>query len=155
MARLVEHHTITTKPTTKKLRALVVDDHLRRARELWHGILRDGFCQQGVGVVALEALSLARNAGSAARQAMAYAVAICACERDGVPVAQFTPQQIRKRLGLAHNADKAQVAGQVMTRCVCRSFGMTEHESDACAAALACLYPEPVDIVRAAQGRQS
>jgi Holliday junction resolvasome RuvABC endonuclease subunit len=149
-ATVLDHATITTAPTAKKRRLLVVDDHLRRIREI-NAALQVPMCR--AQIVVLEAFSQARNAAAAVRQAFGYAVAVTCAQRMTLPVVQFTPQQIRKRLGLTHNADKVVLEAAGAALALGPWDKMTEHEADAACAALAALFPDAVDVVRAAAGR--
>jgi Holliday junction resolvasome RuvABC endonuclease subunit len=182
-ARLARWTTITTATTPKKRRLLVVDDHLRRIREIRSGISAFLGPRGGVDVASMEAFSQARNAAAAARQAFGYAVAVV--ELGILPIAQFTPQEIHKRLGVpkrpplpksapkgcskeqeraadkarrdAAAANKTAVWAHVVGSGLCAGpWGeLTEHESDAACAALACLVPSPIDLVLAVQAGRS
>jgi Holliday junction resolvasome RuvABC endonuclease subunit len=166
--RYVASIAIRTEPTSKKRRLLVVDDHLRRIREIREGVLHFVGGKGGCELVAMEAFSQHRNAAAATRQAFGYAVAICVADETDVAVVQFTPQEIRKRIGVVEPT-KAELATVVPPRVGekrkelrkaalrRRVFdllpgelgdGLSEHEYDAAAAVLACLLPNPVDIVR-------
>jgi Holliday junction resolvasome RuvABC endonuclease subunit len=177
--RLIKWDTVKTSTTPKKRRLLVVDDHLRRIREIHRGIAA-ATVDPRPDVVAMEAFSQARNAAAAARQAFGYATAVVVCERSALPIIQFTPQDIHKRLGVPKRpplppaapkgctkeqkraADRARkVASEANKTAVwvraCEIMPapwaeLTEHEADAACAALAALYPEPVDLVRACSG---
>lgn len=173
-ARILDHWTVKTAPTAKKRRLLVVDDHIRRIREIHAGIQVPMVRAQ---VVALEAFSQHQNAASATRQAFGYAVAVCCAQRFALPVVQYTPQEIHRRLDVpkplplpkaapkgaireekraaerardeAREANKRRVWGTAAERCRGEWGALTEHEADAACAALAALFPEPVDVVRA------
>lgn len=178
-ACIVGARTVNTEPTAKKRRMLVVDDHLRRIREILHGIEAVRFARFPKLVV-LEAFSPARNAGNACRQAFGYASAVAVAEHALLPIAQFTPQEIHKRLGVpkppplprpaAHHATKEEKRSANRARSAASAENksavwvtaaklapgpwdeLTEHESDAACAALAALFPVPIDLVRMAMG---
>jgi Holliday junction resolvasome RuvABC endonuclease subunit len=179
-AQIVDHTTVTTSPTAKKRRLLVVDDHLRRIREIHRGILTM-MTDPTPHIVVMEAFSQARNAAAAARQAFGYATAVVVCGQLEVPIIQFTPQQVHKNLGVpsrpplpksapkgaskmekkvaeksrreAAVANKAAVWVTAKTLCSGPWDVLTEHEADAACAALAAVFPMPVDLVLAAMGR--
>ena len=130
----------------------------------------------GTRVVAVEdfAFGLRKNAAAAARQFGAWTAVICALEHVGLPVIQFTPQEVRKRMsGIGYpsliGSVKKMAKLDVWRTCVQRLGGtlwlgtaehedegmadsdgrpMTEHEADAACIALAAVSP-PTDIVRA------
>ena len=178
-ARLVGGTTINTEPTAKKRRMLVVDDHLRRIREILHGV--DNACSPCMpSLVSMEAFSPARNAGSACRQAFGYASVVAVAEHHALPIVQFTPQEIHKRLGVPkppplprkapHHATKAEKLEAERARSAASKDNkrrvwitaarlcpgpwdtLSEHEADAACAALAALFPVPIDLVRMAMG---
>ncbi len=176
--RIVKWTTVKTAPTPKKRRLLVVDDHLRRIREIRRHIIA-ALVDPRPDVVALEAFSQHQNAASAARQAFGYATAVVCCEDAVTPIVQWTPQEIHRRLDVpkpiplpkaapkgagpgekraaeaarkhAREENKRAVWVAAAARCEAPWAELTEHEADAACAALAALFPEPVDVVRAAQ----
>ena len=181
-ARIVGGQTIHTEPTAKKRRMLVVDDHLRRIREILYGVEHARVAGGFPRILSMEAFSPSRNAGSACRQAFGYAAVIAIAEAARMPIVQFTPQEIHKRLGVprppplpppaAHvsTAEEKRVAGRARAAASAANKravwvtaallapgpwpALTEHEADAACAALAALCPDPVDVVRAAMGRE-
>ena len=170
--KYVRSEVIATKPTPKKRRLLVVDDHLRRIREIRDGVQRvlRADVNAPCHLVAMEAFSQSRNSAAAVRQAFGYAVAVCVADQHKVSVVQFTPQEIRKRIGVVEpmkaelDAVKPPRVGEkrkelrkaALRRRVLEVVTMpgtlSEHEYDAVAAVLACLLPSPVDIVRVGVG---
>ncbi|NMC71424.1 MAG: crossover junction endodeoxyribonuclease RuvC [Myxococcales bacterium] len=176
--RLVRWMTVKTAPTPKKRRLLVVDDHLRRIREIRRHVIA-ALVDPRPDIAVLEAFSQHQNAASAARQAFGYATAVVCCEDGVIPIVQWTPQEIHRRLGVpkpiplpkaapkgasreekraaerareeAREANKRRVWETAAGRCSGEWGALTEHEADAACAALAALFPEPVDVVRAVQ----
>lgn len=177
-ARLVRWMTVKTAPTPKKRRLLVVDDHLRRIREIRRHVLA-ALVDPRPDVAVLEAFSQHQNAASAARQAFGYATAVVCCEDGVIPIVQWTPQEIHRRLGVpkpiplpkaapkgacrdekraaeaarkrVREENKRAVWVVAAARCDGPWAELCEHEADAACAALAALLPDPVDIVRAVQ----
>lgn len=175
--RLVRWMTVKTAPTPKKRRLLVVDDHLRRIREIRRNVLAMIGCTPRPDVAVLEAFSQHQNAASAARQAFGYATAVVCCEDGAIPIVQWTPQEIHRRLGVPkpiplpkaapksasreekrtaeaerkHVREENKRAVWVTAAQLCDGTWaeLSEHEADAACAALAALFPEPVDVVRA------
>lgn len=176
--RLVRWMTVKTAPTPKKRRLLVVDDHLRRIREIRRHVIA-ALVDPRPDIAVLEAFSQHQNAASAARQAFGYATAVVCCEDGRIPIVQWTPQEIHRRLGVpkpiqlpkaaptgasreekrAAEAERKHVREEnkravwVTAAQLCDGTwaALSEHEADAACAALAALFPEPVDVVRAVQ----
>jgi Holliday junction resolvasome RuvABC endonuclease subunit len=148
-AELVTSVTIVTEASQKKRNTLVVDDHLRRVREIRKQI-DDSLHMLAPDMVAMEALSTSRNAGSAVRQGMAYAVTIVCC--GALPLVQYTPQAVRAVM-IGHHPKKgekvtkddvARAVAKLLPLCGCQP--RTEHEWDAAAVALVA---RDTDIARA------
>ncbi len=163
--RYLGSEAIRTAPTPKKRRLLVVDDHLRRIREIRAGVRQ---VLPGCNLVAMEAFSQSRNSAAAVRQAFGYTVAICTADDYGIGLVQFTPQEIRKRIGVVEptkaeldaikpprvSEKRKELRKAALQRRVIELLPgsipdhLSEHEYDAAAAVLACLLPSPIDIVR-------
>ena len=99
---VVEAHTFVTKPSTKKQHVHVSHDTIRRAREL-SGRLR--YLMMGIHIVAIEGISMPRHASSAGKLCLAFGVIASLCESLGLPLIQFSPQEVKAYFGTKKGKD--------------------------------------------------
>lgn len=150
--------TLKTEVTPPNRRESKASDDERRIREI---LCESGKVLAAVNpdVIAIEALSLgAPNVSSIVAQTKGFTAALCSCLTWPAGRRQFAPQDVRRSLGVAKmksatKEQKKQMVAQAVARHAdfASHADMTEHEYDAAAAALACLVPEPVDLVLAVQ----
>lgn len=155
---IVDARTVATEPTPPKRRESKAGDDERRIREI---LTATGKVLAAVhpDVIAIEALSLgAPNVSSVVAQTKGHTAALCACFGWPAGRRQLAPQDVRLALGVlrmrsATKDQKKQLVAQAVARhaVVASTADMSEHEYDAAAVALACLVPEPIDLVRAVQ----
>lgn len=95
--RVLEVGVVRTQKAQAKLRTLAADDNFRRAREVSEALAR--LCRtHGARLVCAEAMSPMRNASSAAKVAMCWGVVAATCELLEIPLAQVSPQRLKKTL---------------------------------------------------------
>lgn len=122
---LLELPLLLTEKSSKKRGVLAADDDVRRARELASGVA-DVFARWGPGagergatrIVCAESMSFPRSARTSAQIALAWGVLCSEVERRALPLVQASPQEVRRRLGLAKGAAKEDVHVAV-----CRLYG--------------------------------
>jgi len=147
----VELGVIRTEPSPKKRKMLVVEDSLRRVREIARNLHRivGTHC---VCVVACEAMSFPRSSSSSAKLGMSWAALATVAEMSDLPMLQATPQMVRKAL-LGHAGSKDDMAKVVARRLGLKELpipgvpaSLHDHVYDAVAVGL---YAMSSDLVRA------
>lgn len=112
---------IVTEKSDARLRVLAACDNFRRAREVSSELERVvGVAEREHGgrvrVVCYEALSLPRNAGTAAQIGMGFGVLAAWADGVGVPALEVSPQALKKAATGARDASKRAVAEAVAYR---------------------------------------
>jgi len=135
-----------TKKAHKKLRVRASEDNVQRIRLLVRAI-RDKFSREDVVMVACESMSWPRNAGAAAKVALAWGAIVTLAEMLDLPIVQASPQEIKHEMTGAKSATKDAVreaATEGTTGVDWSKFnkGDLEHMGDALGAALTCLDSE-------------
>jgi crossover junction endodeoxyribonuclease RuvC len=87
-------------------------------------------------VAAVEQLFFATNRTTAMRVGEARGVVICALARAGLPVAEYTPPQVKEAVAGYGGAGKAQVGRMVCALLRVDAVGGPDDTSDACAVAI-------------------
>lgn len=142
---------IHTEKSGAKQNVLAADDNVRRARELFIALNREG---AWVKVVCAEAMSFPRHAPAAAKMAMGWGVIAALAEMRGWPIVQASPQAIKKSLCGARNASKQDVEHALTVRYGQMPWaeevprGQQEHAFDALAAVVCCLDSEVIRLAR-------
>jgi Holliday junction resolvasome RuvABC endonuclease subunit len=93
--------TVSERGKAKKV--LAADDNFRRAKEIaaWLIDVPD------IDLICAESMSFPRNASNAAKMALCWGVIAGYCQDHGVPLAQASPSQIKRRLcGAANVSDE-------------------------------------------------
>jgi Holliday junction resolvasome RuvABC endonuclease subunit len=98
---LIAMGTFRTEKATKKQHVLASDDNVRRTREIARALKPVvTSVEHPVRVICIEASSVPRNASTAAKNARCEAVISTLAEVYDLPIAQCSPQQIKKRMGV-------------------------------------------------------
>lgn len=149
--RLKECGVIKTEKSNRKRNVLASDDNVDRARIIAK-FLR-GLATVPCVAICAEAMSFPRSSSVAGKMSIAWGVLIGFAVQHDIPIAQASPQQIKKSVCGDKTASKLDVQAAMLKR-----FGVTvldhvkradrEHAADACAAVLACLDS---DIIRMAR----
>lgn len=140
---------IRTKKSTKKQNVLATEDNVRCGRELGEQLEMILAALSPV-LVCTESQSWPRNAGASAKVGIAWGVVINATR--SLPMAQASPQEIKRIVVGAKNASKADVELEVARRWNLSPLleGVTEskrnHAYDAAGAVIACMES---DVFRA------
>jgi len=90
--------------------------------------------------MAIESLFFARNVRSAVLMAHGRGVAILAASKSRLPIAEYSPREIKQSVVGNGSADKEQVMHMVRTLLALEQPPASDHESDALATALAHAY---------------
>ncbi len=151
---------VRTEKAAKKRAILSSDDNVDRARTLartfrnWTRVERpyggpndDNTAR--VRVIGAESMSYARNASAAHKVGICWGVIVAVADAEGLPIAQTSPQDVKKRAAGAKTASKMDVQLAVSAACdflpepaeVLRdmALGQREHAYDAIASALAVI----------------
>jgi len=143
----------TTKTATKQ-RVLASDDNLRRARELDESLWALFAAEHPSPVlICAESMSFPRSASVAAKMALAWGLIASFANDVGCPVAQCSPQAMKKALCGVSNASKADVQNALDHRFGASLFGHLnkgdrEHPADALGAIVACEQHEAMLLAR-------
>lgn len=121
--RLLEAGFLKTKAASIADRLAEVCAHIQRVR-----------ADHDIDQVALEALFFNRNVSSAIRVGEARGAVLVAC--SGLPHADYTPQQVKKRVAADGKADKKAVQDAIAATLGLADPIRNEHEADACAIAI-------------------
>lgn len=143
----------TTKSATKR-NVLAADDTVRRARELDQRLV-ELIERHGVpAVICAESMSFPRSASAAAKMAVTWGL-ICALANDcDAPIAQCSPQALKKALTGSSSSSKTDVQQALEVRFGNRELlahlGKTirEHAADALGAIVACSGHEAMRMAR-------
>ncbi len=162
---------LRTKKSSAKGHVLATDDNFRRSREIARFIegLVTGHHQEtniehqdtrkAASMICMEAMSFMRNASSMAKVALAYGVVAAIAASMDIPVAQVSPQKIKKACGVESRptgkstkekkASKAQVRDalermypETVAMVAHIPDGQCEHPFDALASIQACQESE-------------
>lgn len=145
---------IETEKEKAKRHILASDDNVRRAREIYRGLV-DLLSSHNVVAICMESQSIPRNAGAAAKTGMSFGCIAALAEDRGLPIVQESPQRIKKKLCGVMTASKEDIQAAV-----CRIYpemhkileGMNktirEHAADATAAVHAGLDSEVIRTIR-------
>ncbi|MFA5186378.1 MAG: crossover junction endodeoxyribonuclease RuvC [Patescibacteria group bacterium] len=152
---LVNMGVIRTAKSDKKLNVLSSSDSFRRCQEI-AVVLGKVLDLYSPRVVAIESLSLPRNAGVSAKIGMGYGVLAALLSARSLPMAQVSPQGVKKTLAGSQSASKACVQEALAKRFGSpfqkrlEEFNKTvrEHPADALAVAVAALTSEVVKLAR-------
>lgn len=154
---------IRTEKSSGKRNVRASDDNLERAKEIaaeLQAIVR----QYDVKLICAETMSYPRNAAAAAKMAMCWGVLAALAHQHSIPVAQATPQEVKK--ALCHKKDASKEEVQEAVRRVFTGFfseevkpgvplplsnipkSLWEHPCDALATVVACRESEVLLLVR-------
>jgi crossover junction endodeoxyribonuclease RuvC len=160
--RVVDMGVIRTQKSDAKRNTLAADDNIRRAREIFRE-LRDlikRHATQGDHLVAVcaEAMSFPRNASAASKVALAWGVVAAILERAGLPLAQASPQQVKKAVCGRKDASKEDIQAALISKYQFDPKAMSgmehvgatlrEHPFDALASVVCCLDSEVLRMAR-------
>jgi crossover junction endodeoxyribonuclease RuvC len=126
--RLLDHGVITTSPR---------DEIGSRLQTLYEGVA-EVIARHGPSDVAVEKLFFAKNVSSAMAVGQARGVAILAATQRGLPVAEYTPAEIKQSVATYGGARKDQV--QEMVRVLLRLTDVLHPDDAADAAAIAICH---------------
>lgn len=104
---------IRTQKSSAKRNVRASEDNLERAKEIAEeiqGLLRDF----DVKLVCAETMSYPRNSAAAAKMAMCWGVIAAVAHQHGLPVAQATPQEVKKSVTGKKDASKEDVQKAVV-----------------------------------------
>lgn len=154
----VQAGVIRTKKSDAKRNVRASEDNLERAKEIAEeiqGLLK----QYDIKLVCAETMSYPRNSAAAAKMAMCWGVLAGISQQHGLPVAQATPQEVKKAVCQKRDASKEDVQKAVTK--LFPSIGgllddtprsMWEHPHDALAAVVACASSEVFLLARKMAG---
>lgn len=149
-------HVIRTKPSTKKLKMLSVEDNFWRTQAIAEQLNKILMSYEVVALGA-ESMSFPRNSSSSAKIGMAWGVIASLTLHYNIPVFQCSPQQLKAQMTGSKKASKEEVADALRKRYsdvdfddLLKALPMGEHEHawDALAAVVVCLRAESVRMVR-------
>ncbi len=163
---------LRTAASDKKRKMLAADDNTRRGRELARAlgalmspaprsITRVGGGHVArVSLVCAESMSFPRSASAAAKVAISWGIIITNVDRDGLPLIQLSPQEVKKAITGKKNASKEEVRDALIERYGADAFAklasvpesMREHAYDALASTVACLESDEVRALRQSIG---
>lgn len=148
--------TFRTAKSGKKAAVLATEDNMRRCQEIGEA-LATYFADEDVVAVCCESQSWPRNAGAAAKVAMAWGVLAEIARARGVPIVQASPQRIKLAACGRRSATKLEVRAAMDKRYPLhppwpRRKADVEHAADALAAVWACRDAGVIVAVRRALG---
>ena len=160
---LVAVGVIRTEKSAAKRNVRASEDNLERAKEI-AAELRALIDQYRVQLICAETMSYPRNSAAAAKMAMCWGVLAALAHQYGVPIAQATPQEVKKAVTGKKDASKEEVQEAVkrlypvLAEAVTRNGGpyvlrdvprsLWEHPYDATAAVVACRESEVFLLAR-------
>lgn len=116
----------------------------RRLLHLYEGV--QGLIRaHGPDVLAVEELFFGRNVTTAICVGQARGVVLLAAAQAGLPVAEYTPMQVKLAVTGWGRADKAQVQQMVRVRLNLREVPRPDDVADALAVALTCVDAWPLE----------
>jgi crossover junction endodeoxyribonuclease RuvC len=160
---LVALGVIRTEKSSAKRNVRASEDNLERAKEIALEI-QDLIGKYRIQLVCAETMSYPRNSSAAAKMAMCWGVMAALAQQHKIPIAQATPQEVKKAVTGRKDASKEDVqeavrglfpalqgreakhGGPYILRAVPRS--LWEHPYDATAAVVACRESEVFLLAR-------
>ena len=113
------------------------EEHMPARLDMLYGDLRQLLNQYQPAAVAIEQLFFARNVTTAISVGQARGVAILACEQQHIPIAEYTPLQVKQAVTGFGKAEKKQVQKMVQTILALKSVPKPDDAADALAIAIA------------------
>ncbi|MCC7289064.1 crossover junction endodeoxyribonuclease RuvC [bacterium] len=113
------------------------EEHMPARLDMLYGDLRQLLNQYQPAAVAIEQLFFARNVTTAISVGQARGVAILACEQQHIPIAEYTPLQVKQAVTGFGKAEKKQVQKMVQTILTLKSVPKPDDAADALAIAIA------------------
>ena len=113
------------------------EEHMPARLDMLYGDLRQLLNQYQPAAVAIEQLFFARNVKTAISVGQARGVAILACEQQHIPIAEYTPLQVKQAVTGFGKAEKKQVQKMVQTILALKSVPKPDDAADALAIAIA------------------
>jgi|HubBroStandDraft_2_1064218.scaffolds.fasta_scaffold388984_1 Holliday junction resolvasome RuvABC endonuclease subunit len=155
---------IRTKKATKLQKTLASDDNVVRAREIYNTlqlIIESQPQGKEIQAICAEAMSWPRNAGAAAKVAIAWGVLAAVAEETRMSLLQASPQAVKKAMTGRRDASKDEIKVAVWNLTLKRSAvdavgatklpaGCHEHMYDSIAVALTCADSDVVRLLRRA-----
>jgi len=138
---IIEAGVIRTQKSAKRAKVLAADDNFRRCREI-AGALAP--LLDRVSMVCAEAMSSARSASNSMKVALCWGVIAGLCEARGLPLAQVSPQGLKKALCGRVSVTDAELHPEIERRfpelvgALDVPRGQREHAYDAAGAIEAC-----------------
>lgn len=160
---LVEMGVIRTEKSAAKRNVRASEDNLERAKEI-AAAFQTLIDKYRVQLICAETMSYPRNSSAAAKMAMCWGVLAALAHQYGIPIAQATPQEVKKAVTGRKDSSKEEVqeavrslfpvlqggeakhGGPYILRAVPRS--LWEHPYDATAAVVACRQSEVLLFAR-------
>ena len=161
--RVVRVDVIRTEKSNKKLNVKAADDNFRRGQAIAK-VLDEVVKEYQPMAITAEAASWPRNAGATAKVAMSWGILIYLCYQYRLPMAQASPQEIKKALCDDKSATKEDVRRALEgrypdqfnefkhrfpARKPPKPNGQWEHGFDAIGSTVTCL---DTDVIRMARG---
>ena len=154
--KIIEVNVIRTKKDTKKQNILAADDNLRRTRAIF-AALNGVLSEYPISVITAEMMSYPRSSSVAAKMSLAWGVIASLSEGNQIPIAQASPQKIKKAICGNSKASKDDVQDALRRRYKGEFFpfqkalpaGQWEHGFDAVGSVVTCLDS---DVLRMARG---
>lgn len=113
------------------------EEHMPARLDMLYTDLRQLLNQYQPAAVAIEQLFFARNVTTAISVGQARGVAILACEQQHIPIAEYTPLQVKQAVTGFGKAEKKQVQKMVQTILALKSVPEPDDAADALAIAIA------------------
>lgn len=113
------------------------EEHMPARLDMLYGDLKELLSQYRPAAVAIEQLFFARNVTTAISVGQARGVAILACEQQHIPIAEYTPLQVKQAVTGFGKAEKKQVQNMVQTILALKSVPKPDDAADALAIAIA------------------
>lgn len=148
---------VRTEKDARKNTVLATEDNLRRARVV-AGVLEELVSVHRVRMLTAESMSLPRNASASAKIGMAWGIVAALSERYDLPLAQVSPQVLKKAVCPAiKGASKDEIQDALCARFHTTNLralvaglpkGMHEHPFDALGTIVACSDGEILRLAR-------
>jgi crossover junction endodeoxyribonuclease RuvC len=140
--RPLEAWVVRTEPSSRKRAVRASEDNVRRCVELATA-LEAAVTRWKPVALAAETMSWPRNAGAAAKVALAWGVLVALAHRHGLPLVQASPPDVKRALLGRKSAAKEEMIAEVERRWpeleLPSQVTLQEHAADAVAVVLACL----------------